>query len=286
MNVIADRLFSLLLGWTRSLFNSLWNLVTNHSSGIAGFLERFWLPMILLLLLVGTVTDYIIWIIRWRPYYVWRSRLIRRDRDKRLAATRAYMTDLDRLPLDLGVEAPLEDPFSPMTPLEEAVTFPEGDGFPYPSQQAPYAQPQPAWQPEPQPEALFSAPVYPEPQPDPELPFAAWTAQPQEPWQEEAEIAPAWDEPFPSAEPAEEPLEEARAETAPSRRRRRSQTKRQRQPGFLRALRETLIDPADPDEQLDSLPPPISQEDAFHQPFYPENYRYRPGPREGDDSST
>lgn len=284
MNIIADRLFSLLLGWTRGLFNSLWNLVTNHSSGIAGFLQRFWLPMILILLLVGTAGDYIVWLIRWRPYYVWRSWFSRRDRNRRMQATQAYMENLDQSPLDLGYSQS-EEPY--FYPQNEAVSFPESDGFPYP--QEPVYQETAFFHP-PQslvPDSPPPSPVYPEP----ELPFVAWSAEPEpepEPeaqWQEapqpeETVHQPAWDEHI-----SVEPEDASEPEKPSSRRRRRTQTKRQRQPGLLRALRETLIDPMDPNEQLDSLPPPISPEDAFHQPYYPENYRYRPVPQNEEDSN-
>lgn len=291
MNVIADRLFGLLLGWTRGLFNSLWNLVTNHSSGIVGFFERFWLPLIVILLVVGTAADFIVWIIRWRPYYVWRSWFMRRDRHKRMQATQAYMTDLDHAPLDLGYGLEEETPFYSMPAQDEAVAFPESDGFPYaphaPSPEETYhpVQHQPLVQAPP-----LQAPAYPEP----ELPFAAWTAQPApeaEPlWQEAPYLAdnshqPAWDDPVRQETAEAYPMpEEPAADPQGSRRRRRTETKRQRQPGLLRALRETLIDPIDPDAHLDSLPPPISQEEAFHQPYYPENYRYRPSPQGDDDS--
>ena len=281
MNIIADRLFSLLLGWTRGLFNNLWNLVTNNSSGITGFLERFWLPLILLFLLVGTATDYIVWLIRWRPYYVWRSWFLRRDRHKRMQATQAYMADLDEAPLDLGYYPGDASRFSPVDEANEAVHFPPGDGFPYPPEED--YQPQPVWH---QAQSLVAEPPPAPAYPEPELPFAAWTAEPQPQWQEQADpqenaYQAMWEEPLPEAESAMPAAENVSGKPT-SRRRRRSETKRQRQPGLLHTLRETLINPLDPSEQLDSLPPPISPEDAFHQPYYPENYKYRPAPHEGE----
>ncbi|MGI6695928.1 MAG: hypothetical protein ACOX6O_06795 [Christensenellales bacterium] len=281
MNIIADRLFGLLLGWTRGLFNSLWNLVTNHSSGITGFLQRFWLPMIVILLMAGTITDYVVWIIRWRPHYVWRSWFSRRDRSRRMQATQAYMADLDQAPLDLGYDQGDEPYFYPQ---DQAVTFPENDSFPY-SQEPVYQEPPISRPPQP---LMQQTPSFTPAYPEHELPHAAWIAepeaQPQALWQEplppeEAVYQPAWDEAVPH-----EPEEETVPEIPASPRRRRVDTKRQRQPGLLRAIRETFIDPMDPDEQLDSLPPPISPEDAFHQPYYPENYSYRLIPQEEDNN--
>ncbi|MDD4080531.1 MAG: hypothetical protein PHP02_03830 [Eubacteriales bacterium] len=282
MNVVADRLFGLLLGWTRGLFNSLWNLVTNHSSGISGFLERFWLPIILIILLAGTVADYLVWIIRWRPYYVWRGWFLRRDRKKRLEATQSYMNNLDQAPLDLDY-GPFEDAsFSPFFPQDGAESFLAENSNPYEYQyQQPYMPPE-AWQ---DPAAVFSpAPGhdYAEPEPDHSLPSAAWTAgepaiEPQTNWQEEDFPY----TPYESVESHEAPME-APAETPVSRRRRRTLTKRQRQPGLFQTLRETLLDPTDPGEPLHSLPSPISQEEAYHEPYYPANYRYRSGPEDED----
>ncbi len=300
MNVVADRLFSLLLGWTRGLFNNIWNLVTNHSTGISSFLERFWLPLIVILLLAGTVADYVVWIVRWRPHYVWRNWFMRRNQEKRMEATHAYMEDLDQVPLDLEYGMMEDTPFTPMLPQEEAVDYLAEDAAGY-TYQEPYL-PEENWQ---QPQLSYPpAPAgeYTGGSAEPALPFAAWTAEPeaapQAPWQEEhlpympQELAeyPAPEEspmayaPFEAQTPFyEAPAEAPAVEDKPAtRRRRRAQSKHQRPAGLLHTLRETLLD-TDPTEQLDSLPPPISQEEAFHQPYYPANYRYRSAPGEGED---
>ena len=85
-----------------------------------------------------------------------------------------------------------------------------------------------------------------------------------------------------SLENDETPME-VPTEKPVSRRRRRTVTKRQRQSGLLKSLRETLFDPMEPAEPLDSLAPPISQEEAYHEPYYPANYRYRSVPEDNNE---
>ncbi|MDD2561489.1 MAG: hypothetical protein PHP07_01265 [Eubacteriales bacterium] len=283
MNVVADWLFNLLLGWTRGLFNNIWNLVNNHSAGISGFLERFWLPIILIILLAGTAADYLVWIIRWRPHYVWRSWFMRQERKKRMNATEAYMNDLDQSPLDLD-DGLLEDtPISPVLAYGGAENSLEGNSFPweYPCQQP--DMPQEAWQ---DPAHIYSpapTPDFPDQEPEPSLPSAAWTA-----WEPSVAQETDWQSPntdyllVESLENDETPME-VPTEKPVSRRRRRTVTKRQRQSGLLKSLRETLFDPMEPAEPLDSLAPPISQEEAYHEPYYPANYRYRSVPEDNNE---
>ncbi len=80
MNAFADWLFRALLGWTGQAANSIWNAVVNSAGGISDFFSRYWLGVLLVLIIGGTVLDYAVWFARWRPYLVWRSWLHRRKR--------------------------------------------------------------------------------------------------------------------------------------------------------------------------------------------------------------
>lgn len=275
MNVLADRLFALLLGWTRALFNSLWDLVTDPSAGVSGFIRRFWLPIILLILVFGTVMDFAVWLIRWRPYLIWRDWFRRRDARRRLAVTRDYMEDLDHSPLDLpeyqdaaaygayGQDEPIHFDFGPQAP-----------------QPADYADPgafQAQWSPQTPPNAPAFTPMLPweqyrqeEPPPIPggQAPYAApeWQAYGQDGMMEGLEP----DAMTPGQEPAY------------PERRRRAGSRRSRQPGLFRSLKETLFDQEGALEPLDALPPPIPQEEAFHKPYYPQSYNYRHAPQSNE----
>lgn len=73
MSTFANWLFTLLLGWTKILINGVFSLIFDSQKSIGVFFQVFWLPFLIAILLFGTAFDYIIWIIRWRPHYVWRS---------------------------------------------------------------------------------------------------------------------------------------------------------------------------------------------------------------------
>lgn len=296
MNAFADWLFALLLGWTRSLFNGMWNLLTDQGGGVSGFLRSFWLPLILILLAFGTLMDYVVWMIRWRPYFVWRSWFLRKARKRRMDRTNRYMQDLDQAPLDLPeyhqedddavLNAPIDFVFQPsaaFAPVLEETQAP----FPLPVQEAQ----QPVWEQdlayqvpliyedgpgEPIGQEVYEAP----PANEPYVPSLPWeTVGSQSPpvapypiWQQEAEPAAppyAFEE---TSYPQEQ--EQATALSKPTRRR-RAEAKRRRQGTLLKTMKDTLFSPEDGSDAVDSLPPPMAVEDAFHEPYYPQNYSYK-----------
>ncbi len=303
MNIIADRLFALLLGWTGSLFNGLWNLITNNSAGFTGFLQRFWLPMIIILLLAGTAIDYIIWLIRWRPYYVWSSWLRRVIGRRRLVQTQSYMEDLDHSPLDLPEYQEYQD-------QAQDAFYDEPVYFDFPA--ATYQEEQTAFAPAEQVQPVQPAPVE-EVYYQPELPVLeeAPVFVPHLPWENLREVPIAdipqaedmpytdpsdWTDPkmadiplqainppMPQQEAynpsqlylAEEQQAEKPAEQPVSTRRRRVETRRQRSVNVLKSIRDTLFTSDEEMASIDSLQPPIKPEAAFHKPYYPQDYAYR-----------
>lgn len=290
MNLIADNLFSVLLGWTRSLFNSLWNMLTNNSAGFTGFLQRFWLPLIIVLLVFGTLTDYIIWLIRWRPYYVWSAWLRKRIGQRRLNQTQHFMEDLDHSPLDLPeYQMPYEDedrsrlmdepvyfdfqPDNPPLTAEQQTS----DGF---QQAAAFMEEPPLFTPSlPWEDALQSGTV-------PGNEQEAWAAETrdEDAIMQETMLQNQWNyfqrQELPvSRNPETYPMAAENGQVAPgSARRRRAGTKRQRGKEMLRSIKDTFFSPGDASGSIDSLQSPVSQEDAFHKPFYPQNYAYREQP--------
>lgn len=82
MNALADWLFSIMLGWTGTLANSLWNAFNHDTFGRPGFVSHIWLPLALIIMVAGTLIDYAVWLIRWRPIQAWRYRRIHRKLQK------------------------------------------------------------------------------------------------------------------------------------------------------------------------------------------------------------
>ena len=83
MNGFIHAILSLTLSWIRALINNLWALITSEDGGVIyQFLSQQWLRIVLALCAVGMLADLIIYFFRWRPDYIWRSRLYRARRRK------------------------------------------------------------------------------------------------------------------------------------------------------------------------------------------------------------
>lgn len=81
MGSFANAMFSVLLGWLRNFASWLWRLVTSADAGAwMGWVLDNWLPLTVLLCLGCLVVDFLVYLVRWQPYRVWRS-FFRRARD-------------------------------------------------------------------------------------------------------------------------------------------------------------------------------------------------------------
>ena len=72
MNAFAKYLFQGLFSWVQEAVRQL-----SDPSLIDGWLARNWLTALIPILLLGTLTDYIVWLLRWRPDLSWRASLDR-----------------------------------------------------------------------------------------------------------------------------------------------------------------------------------------------------------------
>jgi len=69
----ANAIVNLMLGWLKGLANwvlKLFNLAGSGGSPLL-WLSQNWLKLLLVCLVIGTVVDWLVWMIRWRPYWVW-----------------------------------------------------------------------------------------------------------------------------------------------------------------------------------------------------------------------
>ena len=80
MNCFTDAFFSIILIWVRSLTNAAWTAVrSGGQQGILSWLADHWLGLLILATLAGLTLDWIVWMLRWRPYRLWFSGLRRRS---------------------------------------------------------------------------------------------------------------------------------------------------------------------------------------------------------------
>lgn len=69
----ANAVVNVMLGWLKGLAN--WVLKLFNLAGSGGnpllWLSENWLKLLILLLVAGVAIDWLVWMIRWRPYWVW-----------------------------------------------------------------------------------------------------------------------------------------------------------------------------------------------------------------------
>ncbi len=74
MNTFAKTLMPLLLGWLRRLFQDLLFAFSKGTvNGLLLWLGEHWLHIVALLVLLGAAGDFAVWLVRWRPYLIWRT---------------------------------------------------------------------------------------------------------------------------------------------------------------------------------------------------------------------
>ena len=80
----ANAIVDAMLGWLKGLAG--WVLQLFNLSGGASplkFLADNWLKLLVLLLIIGVAVDLLVWLIRWRPYWIWfrKKRVLINDAD-------------------------------------------------------------------------------------------------------------------------------------------------------------------------------------------------------------
>lgn len=83
MNGFVHTILSFMLSWIRALISNIWSVITSEDGGaLYQFLQSQWLHIVLALFLLGVIVDLIVYFFRWRPDYIWRSRMHRPRRQK------------------------------------------------------------------------------------------------------------------------------------------------------------------------------------------------------------
>ena len=75
MGVIADSLFTVLMSWVRALVNGIWALFSSERTTILEFLGKNWIGIVLVIVVAGLFIDWVVWLVRWRPYHLFALRV-------------------------------------------------------------------------------------------------------------------------------------------------------------------------------------------------------------------
>lgn len=121
MNGFANSLLSILLSWIRALVSNIWVIINSEDGGtLYRFLAGNWLTLLIILLACGFVVDRIVYLIRWRPHYVWLSRLehLRSGRRRREQPETVFSTDpVPEIAAQTAVYQPVPSPTIAYAPL-------------------------------------------------------------------------------------------------------------------------------------------------------------------------
>ena len=84
MSNYSNAVVDIMLGWLKGFANwvlRLFNLAGSVSGSPLLWLSRNWLKLLIFFLVLGVVLDRLVWLIRWRPYWVWfrKERIIVND---------------------------------------------------------------------------------------------------------------------------------------------------------------------------------------------------------------
>ena len=282
MNSFANSLFSLLFGWAKSLIQNIWtSAVSGHFSAFFTWLGDHWLGLALLAALLCTAMDFLIWIVRWRPYLVWRTKwraIVRWITGEERKSARRFAEGYEG---GVGLEVPPEDAPPQADPYVAAdwsapADDPTPDYVPGWDEPSPVrsAQPQLAYAPAAAsyPQGGYGDPApYSPPAPAYDAPPAAVPGAYDAPAQEEMarrrRFIPASDYELPPVAPSTRVRSSRSSDMPAARRRRRSEKYEKRKP----AWRGRLI-PDDEEEEgmLDGLPPAVDRSQAFYEPVYPQ----------------
>ena len=151
----TQKIVEVLLSWMRLVTSWVWNFFQADMGG--GFLSWFadnWRHIALTLIIVGLVVDWLIWMIRWRPYWLWlRKRQIiyeevetpgrRKPEEKSQPQPIQPVRHMPRTQPESEFEDPFAageiDPYA-MTPAKSARPVPrEEDAFDWDAGADPYA---------------------------------------------------------------------------------------------------------------------------------------------------
>ena len=74
MGSFANSLFKYMLGWLQPAVSSVWSAFTNEKgNSFFNWIGRNWIWAAAILCVIGLAADLCIYLIRWRPYKVWKS---------------------------------------------------------------------------------------------------------------------------------------------------------------------------------------------------------------------
>ena len=74
MGSFANSLFKIMLGWLQTAVSAVWSAFTSENgSSVFNWIGQHWILAAGILCTVGLLTDFCVYLFRWKPYKVWKS---------------------------------------------------------------------------------------------------------------------------------------------------------------------------------------------------------------------
>lgn len=72
MGSLANSIFRLMLGWIQGIAAALWSAFTSEKGGsVFAWFGKHWIPIAIVLCLIGLVSDLCVYLVRWKPFRRW-----------------------------------------------------------------------------------------------------------------------------------------------------------------------------------------------------------------------
>lgn len=142
-NQFAEKLVEVMLSWVRLFVNWFWALFRSGApSGLSKWFAGSWKGIVVLLIVAGVVVDWLVWMIRWRPYWLWfrKKQIIYEDEETPRREQVERPRDVERFhgARSARRQDDFEDPFAAESAPAASTRFSGWD-----SAEDPYAAPKP-----------------------------------------------------------------------------------------------------------------------------------------------
>ena len=99
----SNSLFQAVFSWYSALCSSLWHWISGDpGTGLTQLIADHWLKIVIVIILASVIIDFLIYLLRWRPYKVWASFF------RRLT----HPAPAELFPEAVSREAPAEEPYT------------------------------------------------------------------------------------------------------------------------------------------------------------------------------
>lgn len=251
MGSFANALFRGMLGWLQGIVSAVWSAFTSDKGGsFFTWIGKYWIPIAALLCIIGLVSDLGVYIVRWKPYKVWKSFFSRKKQEDDIPERRPLRYDhapAERKPVfpEHRPTAPAHEPEVKASEPEPAEEYKESDFT--------------RWEPETKAETVYSEPT----KTDEAIPVTVTPA---------GYRVPA-DSPYRRPQSVPASVQEQAEDTHGVR-----QETGKTQPVLYRRRRRLNVSElfGDPEEEIRSFDAPqnvINSQEAYHNPVYPRGWK-------------